>query len=147
MLANISDFKKEEVADIVQKDMKVREENNFEKYFNDVLIVLRKSQKNHINSGNKKQSKKGAEEYIARIAHLEKDPAGLLFEFNDNLNVILRGFTIDQRIFYNMLRKMIIIKFNNEKIWSRQFYSQDLKKIYLVIKPIDSAIKNRAQVV
>ena len=81
------------------------------------------------------------------MANLKKDPAGLLFNYDDTLSQVMSGFTIDQRIFYNLLRKLIVIKLNQDKIWTRQFYSQDLKLIYLVLKPLDSVIQNRAMVV
>lgn len=131
------------IEGILRNDMKIRGHSSFEHYFVEVMIVLQKTQKQATQttkSGNKKQ----VEEFVASIAHLKKDPAGLLFNFDDNLAHILKGFTIDLRIFYNLLRKVIIVKLNHDRIWTRQFYSEDLKLIYLVLKPLDSVFEARA---
>lgn len=126
--------------------MKRREIGAFDHYFSDVLVVLQKPNKLTSTQGEKKHKKTG-EEFAAVIANLKKDPKGLLFNFDDSLAMILSGFTIDIRIFFNLLRKMIIIKLNHDRIWTRQFYSEDLSHIYVVLKPLDSVIENRAMVV
>lgn len=107
----------------------------FEKYFSEVLITIQKRDK-----------RSSAGESGAGIYKLRKKEKSILFEFEDGYSRLLRGFTIDLRIFFNLLRKMIIIKLNSDKIWTRQFYSQDLKKIFVVMKPLDSVIENRAMV-
>lgn len=132
-----------EIKAIIREDMSNRNSRNFEHYFSDVLIVL---QKTHKQTNDKRGTKKAVEEFVASIANLKKDPSGLLFNFDDNLSHIMRGFTIDLRIYYNLLRKMIIIKLNHDKIWTRQFYSEDLTMIYLVMKPLDSVFEARAMV-
>lgn len=144
MLAKISDLPFEEIEEILKYDMKNRNASNFEHYFIDVMIVLQKTHKH--GHHDKKGNKKAVEEFVASIANLKKDSEGLLFNFDDNLAHILKGFTIDLRIFYNLLRKMITIKLNHDKIWTRQFYSEDLKLIYLIMKPLDSAFEARATV-
>lgn len=142
MLAKISDMSEEEISSILKKDMSIRRISAFEQYFSDVLIILQKTHK----QTDKKGGKKGVDEFIADIAALKKDPAGLLFNFDDSYSQVLRGFTIDLRIFSNLLRKMVIIKLNHDRIWTRQFYSEDLKTIYVVLKPLDSVIEARAMV-
>lgn len=142
MLAKISDMPYEEVESIIRHDMQLRNSSSFEHYFIDVMIVLQKTAK--LAHQERKGGKKAAEEFVASIANLKKDRAGLLFNFDDNLAHILRGFTIDLRIFYNLLRKMTIIKLNHDKIWTRQFYSEDLKLIYVVLKPLESVLEARA---
>ena len=143
ILAKIGGLHPEEILDILKKDMKKREVNTFEHYFSDILIVLQKSRKQNLGE---KKGKKGGEEFTAGIANLKKDSYGLLFNFDDSLSQILSGFTIDMRVFFNLLRKMIIIKLNHDRIWTRQFYSEDLKLIYLVMKPLDTVFENRAMV-
>lgn len=145
ILANISELTTGEVRDILQADMKRREITNFDHYFSDVLIVLQKPMK-LLGHHTEKRHKKTGEEFTAVIANLKKSPAGLLFNFEDNVSQVLSGFTIDLRIFFNLLRKMIIIKLNHDRIWTRQFYSEDMKLIYVVMKPLDSVIENRAMV-
>lgn len=144
MLADISGLQIGEVRDIVRKDMDKREVDDFEHYFSDIMIVLQKT--NKAQGQSEKKGKKGGEEFTAGIAKLDKETASLLFNFDDSVSQILSGFTIDLRIFYNLLRKMIIIKLNHDRIWTRQFYSEDLKQIFVVLKPLDSVIENRAMV-
>lgn len=145
ILHKISGVKYEEVMGIIKKDMVRRNINSFDHYFSDVLIVLQKTAKVH-NQADRRSKKGGGEEFTAVIANLKKDPAGLLFNFEDSLSQIMSGFTIDLRIFTNLLRKIMIIKLNHDKIWTRQFYSEDFKLIYLVMKPLDSVFENRAMV-
>ena len=143
MLSMISDMPPGEIKAVIKEDMVNRQSRSFEHYFSDVLIVLQKTQKQ---SNDKRGTKKSVEEFVASIANLKKDLSGLLFNFDDNLSHIMRGFTIDLRIFYNLLRKMVIIKLNHDKIWTRQFYSEDLSLIYVVMKPLDSVFEARAMV-
>lgn len=143
ILALISDMPAAEIKAVISEDIARRNSRNFEHYFSDVLIVLQKTQKH---ASDKRGTKKAVEEFVASIANLKKDPSGLLFNFEDNLSHIMKGFTIDLRIFYNLLRKMVIIKLNHDKIWTRQFYSEDLSMIYLVMKPLDSVFEARAMV-
>lgn len=110
--------------------------DQIEKYFSEVLITIQK----------KDRRNPGAES-AANIYKMKKREKSILFEFEDSYTRLLKGFTIDIRIFFNLLRKMVIIKLNSDKIWTRQFYSQDLKKIFVVMKPLDSVIENRAMVV
>lgn len=132
---------KEEIKELILEDMKMRgiDKGKLDKYFSEVLITLQKSSKTV-----DKKSKNAAHGAIINL--LTKHDAGLLFKFDDSMIRLLKGFTIDLRIFYNLLRKMIIIKLNSDKIWTRQFYSQDLKKIFVILKPLDAVIENRAMV-
>lgn len=145
ILSDISGLHLEEVKEIVEQDMKRRGIDNFDHYFSDVLVVLQKPNK-HPHLQTDKRHRKTGEEFTAVIANLKKDSSGLLFHFEDSLSQIFSGFTIDLRIFFNLLRKVIIIKLNHDRIWARQFYSEDLKLIYVVMKPLDSVIENRAMV-
>ena len=113
---------------------------SLEQYFSRILSVIRKT---------KRMSKKKHNRYevsykpgLAYCAKSRKSP--LLFSVDDSVVQVLTGYTIDQRIFLNLLRKIIVIKLNNESIWTRQFYSQDIKQIFVVIKPLESALKSRA---
>lgn len=144
MLSRISDFPEEEIEKIILHDMQMRKARNFEHYFNDVMIVLQKTQRQVYD---KRNQKKVVEEFVSSITNLRKDPGSLLFHFEDNLAHVFRGFTIDLRLFYNLLRKMIIIKLNHDKIWTRQFYSANLEQIYVVMKPLQSVLETRAQVI
>ena len=127
-----------ELEELVKKDMLMRgfKPDQIEKYFSEVLITIQK----------KDRRNPGAESG-ANIYKMKKREKSILFEFEDSYTRLLKGFTIDIRIFFNLLRKMVIIKLNSDKIWTRQFYSQDLKKIFVVMKPLDSVIENRAMVV
>lgn len=127
-----------ELEELVKEDMLMRgfKPDQIEKYFSEVLITIQK-----------KDRKNPAAESGANIYKMKKREKSILFEFEDSYTRLLKGFTIDIRIFFNLLRKMVIIKLNSDKIWTRQFYSQDLKKIFVVMKPLDSVIENRAMVV
>lgn len=127
-----------ELEELVKKDMLMRgfKPDQIEKYFSEVLITIQK----------KDRRNPGAESG-ANIYKMKKREKSILFEFEDSYTRLLKGFTIDIRIFFNLLRKMVIIKLNSDKIWTRQFYSQDLKMIFVVMKPLDSVIENRAMVV
>ena len=144
MMSDASTLSVEEVAEIVQTDLDRREVRDFEHYFSDVLIVLQKAPKP--TGALEKKSKKGGDNFIPGIAFLKKESWSLLFNFDDNMTQVLSGFTIDMRVYYNLLRKIIVVKLNQDRIWTRQFYSEDLKMIYLVMKPLDSVIENRAVV-
>lgn len=136
-LYEVSHLNKAELEELILEDMSRRgiKPAAFEKYFSEVLITIQKRDK-----------RSSAGESGAGIYKLRKKEKSILFEFEDGYSRLLRGFTIDLRIFFNLLRKMIIIKLNSDKIWTRQFYSQDLKKIFVVMKPLDSVIENRAMV-
>lgn len=137
-----ADMNNEEVKELIIEDMVRRgfhaTESGLEKYFSEVLITLQKNVK--VDKKNKNQTN------ATEINKLLKEDGGLLFKFDDSMSRLLKGFTIDLRIFFNLLRKMVIIKLNADKIWTRQFYSQDLKKIFVILKPLDAVIENRAMV-
>lgn len=139
MLQKVSFMHREELKELVAEDMHKRnfKTSQIEKYFSEVLITIQKKDKNRSSN----DSGSGAQIY-----KLKKREKSILFEFDDSQSRLLKGFTIDVRIFFNLLRKMIIIKLNSDKIWTRQFYSQDLKYIFVVMKPLDSVIENRAMV-
>lgn len=139
-LNSVADMNREELKGLIIEDMEKRgiQQGNLEKYFSEVLITLQK------NTKDEKKSKKDT--HGATINYLAKEEGGLLFKFDDSLSRMLKGFTIDLRIFFNLLRKMVIIKLNADKIWTRQFYSQDLEKIFVILKPLDAVIENRAMV-
>ena len=120
--------------------MKSRGAGDLQSYFSDTLITLRKVHKA------RKHNKRALDEYAPTIANLEKGELDLPFKLDDSSSSVLRGFTIDLRIFYNLIRKMLIIKLNSTKIWTRQFYSQDLSLIFMVLKPLDSVFSMRALV-
>ena len=127
--------------------MTIRGQSNIAEYFSDTLITLSKEEKKSANDGKTNKSKKITYEYKSKVAMLDKTKeSGLLFAFDDNSKQVLKGFTIDLRMFYNLIRKIIIVKLNSDKIWTRQFYSQDLSKIFVILKPLDSVIENRALV-
>jgi uncharacterized membrane protein len=136
-LNTVADMNKEELIELISEDMKRRNISKLDKYFSEVLISLQKSAKS---------DKKTKESHGPSINKLVKHDKGLLFKFDDSQTRLLKGFTIDIRIFFNLLRKIVIVKLNADKIWTRQFYSQDLKKIFVVLKPLDAVIENRAMV-
>ena len=140
-LNTVADMNRDELKGLILEDMEKRgiKADQLEKYFSEVLITLQKSTKD-------KEEKKSKKEQGAMINYLPKEEGGLLFKFDDSFSKLLKGFTIDLRIFFNLLRKMIIIKLNADKIWTRQFYSQDLEKIFVILKPLDAVIENRAMV-
>lgn len=142
LLSNISELPKENCLNLLQADMAERNHASVEGYFSDILITLRK-----VKSADKKKSKKAVDQYMPTIATLNKSAhGGILFHFEESLSHVLKGFTIDLRLYFNLLRKMVMIRLNHDKVWSRQFYSQDLKNIFMVLKPLDSVIHNRAMV-
>lgn len=59
--------------------------------------------------------------------------------------ILLKGYTIEYRILSNLIRKVIITRLNRLDIWTRQFYSKDIKKIFLVLKCGDRTLNNRAK--
>lgn len=134
----------EELQELIIEDLKRRgfhaSDSGLEKYFSEVLITIQKNNKD------KEQKKSKKDSNAIEINKLLKKDGGLLFQFDDSLSRLLKGFTIDMRIFFNLLRKMVIIKLNSDKIWTRQFYSQDLKKIFVILKPLEAVIENRAMV-
>lgn len=139
-LSDIAALPFDKVKKLYEKDLEKRADvvSNLDEYLNE-LVILKKPE-------GKKKSKKTQDDLVPTITQLTKNEkkAGFLFQFEDNFSNILRGYTIDQRIFHNLCRKYIIIKMNEAKIWTRQFYSRDLKKIYVVLKPLESAIMQRA---
>lgn len=58
----------------------------------------------------------------------------------------MNGYTIDYRIVKNLIRKLIITRLNRLDIWTRQFYSKDIQKIFVVLKCGDRTLINRAKV-
>lgn len=139
LLQEISGLTKEECLAILKEDMARRGLLTIESYFSDSMVTLRR-----VSEG--KKNKKTVDTYVPSISNLSKSPGSLLFSFEDSLSHVLKGFTIDERIFHNLLRKMVLVKLNHDKVWCRQFYSQDLKSIFMVLKPLESVLENRALV-
>lgn len=137
VLHNISGLHKDELRELIKEDMTRRgiSTSSLDKYFSEVLITIQK-----------RDRKIAGSDSGANIYSMFKREGCLLFKFDDSMSRLFRGFTIDLRVFFNLVRKMTIIKLNSDKIWTRQFYSQDLKKVFVVLKPLDSVIENRAMV-
>lgn len=116
MLQEKSGLDIDTVKMLVGKDMDIRgiSHSDLDKYFTNVLINIRKF------TSSKKQKAGAGEQYKPAVTNLLKAKDGsFLFEFEDSLSKILKGFTIDVRIFHNLIRRMIMIKFNSDKIWTR----------------------------
>lgn len=148
LLANCSGVDIQTITKFIQKDMERREKKELSWYFSDELISLKRTKKGgkDRDEKSKKGNRKLDDQYEPTIRKLLKSPIDLLFRFEENMASVLKGFTIDVRIFFHLMRKMIIIKMNNDRIWTRQFYSQDLKKVFLILKPMDPVIESRASV-
>lgn len=141
-LVEVSKLDSEKIKKLLVKDMEDRNQTDIGTYFSDTIITLTKT-----SNPEKDKQNKNVDVYETTVTKLQKTPqSGLLFQFDDNYRQVLKGFTIDLRVYFNLIRKIIIIKLNSDKIWTRQFYSQDLKKIFVVLKPLESVFENRALV-
>jgi hypothetical protein len=141
-LVKVSKLEPDKVKRLLLQDMHERKQLEIGEYFSDTIITLTKTA-----TTEKEKQNKNVDVYETTVTKLLKTrDSGLLFHFDDNYRQVLKGFTIDLRVYFNLIRKIIIIKLNSEKIWTRQFYSQDLKKIFLVLKPLESVYENRALV-
>lgn len=143
LLTETSKLDESKCRELLEKDMARRGVSDIKTYFSDYIITLKKSVEKR-KSGSSTSKK---EVYKTSVTNLMKPKEGcLLFPFEENLSHVLDGFTIDLRIFFYLLKKMIILKMNRKKIWTRQFYSQDLKLVFLILKPFDQTIEERAAV-
>ena len=139
ILSEMSGLNSQICRNFVDEDMRMRgEPNNFKKYFSNQMIVMERKE-------DPKKTDKKTINYVTKIRKFEKQEAtGLLFKYKDGYESLLRGFTMDERIFNNLLRKMFILKLNLSKVWTRQTYSSDFTRIFVVIKAQDSVIQSIA---
>lgn len=87
-------------------------------------------------------TKDKSEKKIKMPRHLDS----FLFEYHKFINKKTNEFEIDSRIFKYLLRKVIIIKMERIGLWTRQFYSEDLQHIFVVLKAQTQTLINRADV-
>ena len=77
---------------------------------------------------------------------IERFRFSFLYEPNKNLMGKLDKLTIDKRIFYYLLKKVITIKINKTGIFTREFYSEDMTKVFMVLKCQENTLRKRAAV-
>lgn len=70
-----------------------------------------------------------------------------LFNVDKYLFAIANHLVIDKRIFQLLLRKIILLKLNKVGFYTREFYGEDMKKIFVVLKAQKNLIKKRAAVI
>lgn len=69
-----------------------------------------------------------------------------LYDIDPHFMQEVKDMKVDRRFFQNIMREVMSIKINQIGMHTRQFYSEDLKKIFLVIKCQDNVLKIRAEV-
>lgn len=58
----------------------------------------------------------------------------------------IQNLVIDRRIFGELIRKVIALKFNKIGIYTREFYSEDVKQVFMILKAQQSTLSQRAAV-
>lgn len=57
-----------------------------------------------------------------------------------------KDMIIDKRFVRDLIRRLIALKLNKIGIYTRQFYSEDMKRIFMVLKSQPNVLKTRAEV-
>ena len=70
----------------------------------------------------------------------------LLKPTSTNIQVLLKDAKIDVRFLKQIFREMLIMKFNHAGFYTRQFYNENLSKIFIVVKAQDIDLRQRAEV-
>ena len=69
-----------------------------------------------------------------------------LYEINNQYLKNVWDLVIDKRFLNKLLRNIMILKINTIGIHTRQFYSEDMRRIFLVMRCQDNVLRTRAEV-
>jgi hypothetical protein len=69
-----------------------------------------------------------------------------LYKTGTYLNKQVENYLIDKRFFNMLMRQIMQIKINQIGVHTRQFFSEDLTKIFMVLKCQENVLKMRAEV-
>jgi hypothetical protein len=76
----------------------------------------------------------------------ERFQFSFLYDPNPFLLDKIRHLVIDKRIFGSLMKKVINMKMSKIGIFAREFFSEDYKQIFMVLKAQDSTLRQRAMV-
>src|SRR3990167_4700934 len=142
-LCEISGLHSDIVEDLLREAIERRgfDTDEFDKYFSTLIIIEKIKYKDP-----KQASKMKLPKYASRVRLLEKhSTSGLMFAYREGYDILLKGFTIDERIFHDLLRKMVSLRLNLRGVWNRQTYNSDFSKIFMVMKAQDVVIQQIAK--
>lgn len=84
--------------------------------------------------------------FLVEAEQFERHRFSFLYENNKLLQRRLKHLVIDKRILGFLLQNIIILKLNIVGIFTRNFYSEDLKQIFVVMKAQDNLLRQVAEV-
>ena len=85
-------------------------------------------------------------EEMEKLKSIKRYKFTFLFETTREFDKICKHLVIDKRFVSDLVRRMTAIKLNKIGIHTRQFYSEDMERIFMVLKCQGNVLRTRAEV-